>query len=65
VVVLDVLRHGPPEMPLADRNQAVQAFVLQKEAKHAHCLQSVMKLAVKQVFVIAILELQVRKGLSS
>lgn len=26
VVVLDVLRHGPPEVPLPDWNQAVKAF---------------------------------------
>jgi hypothetical protein len=26
VVVLDVLRHGTPEVPLADPNQPVQAF---------------------------------------
>jgi hypothetical protein len=26
VVVLDVLRHGPPEMPVSDRNQPIEAF---------------------------------------
>ena len=26
VVVLDVLRHGPPEVPLPYRNQPVEAF---------------------------------------
>ena len=26
VVVLDVLRHGPPEVQLPDRNQPVEAF---------------------------------------
>jgi hypothetical protein len=30
VVVRDVLRHGPPEMPLPDRNQAVQAFLFNR-----------------------------------
>ena len=30
VIVLDVLRHGPPEMPLPDRNQPVQAFFLDR-----------------------------------
>ena len=26
VIMLDVLRHGPPEMPLPDRNQLVETF---------------------------------------
>jgi hypothetical protein len=30
VVVLDVLRHGLPEMPLPDRNQPVKAFFLDR-----------------------------------
>ena len=30
VVVLDVLRHGAPEMPLPDRNQPVKAFFLDR-----------------------------------
>jgi hypothetical protein len=28
VVVLDVLRHRPPEMPLPDGNQPVETFLL-------------------------------------
>ena len=35
MVVLNVLRHGPPEVSLSDRHQPVQAFFVDRRTKRS------------------------------
>jgi hypothetical protein len=37
-MVLDVLRDRPPEMPIPDRNQSVQAFFVDRTKRSAYAL---------------------------